>query len=211
MRYLIAVLVSTTALMISPIALAGGDPGNGQQIAQNRGCGGCHGADGNSAVPAFPKIAGQGEKYLALQLRAFRDNDLENLGRASAQMAGFAASLSDQEIDDLAAYYASQTAKSGEANPDSVKLGYQIYRGGDKSRGIPSCMGCHGPTGTGNPVSGYPALAGQWATYTESQLKLFKAEERRTDTNRMMRDIAAKMTPEEIAAVANAIQGLYSE
>ncbi len=209
MRHLIAVLVSTTALLMSPLALAAGDADNGKKIALEKGCAGCHGVDGNSPAPTFPKIAGQGEKYLVKQLRAFRDNDIEKLGRPNAQMAAFAAGLSDKDIDDISAFFATQKAKIGEANPDTVKLGYQIYRGGDKNRGIPSCMGCHGPTGAGNPASGYPALGGQWAAYTEAQLKLFKSEDRRTDANRMMRDIATKMTPEEIAAVANAIQGLH--
>lgn len=208
MRHLITMLMSLTVLFVSSLVFAGGDVDNGKKIALEKGCAGCHGVDGNSPVPAFPKIAGQGAKYLARQLYAFRDNDLEKLGRVNPQMSSFASGLSDQDIDDLSAYFASQKANIGEAKADTAELGYQIYRGGDKSRGIPSCMGCHGPTGAGNPTSGYPALAGQWLAYTESQLKLYKAEERRTDPNRMMRDIATKMTPEEITAVANAIQGL---
>ena len=209
MRHLIAVLVSTTALLTSPIALAAGDAANGKNVALAKGCAGCHGVDGNSPAPTWPNIAGQGEKYLVNQLMAFRDNDVNKSGRANAVMYGFAKDLSDQEIADISAYFASQKAKTGEAQPDNVDHGLQLYRGGDKTRGIPSCMGCHGPTGAGNPASGYPRLAGQWATYTEAQLNQFKLEERRNDQNRMMRDIASKMYPEDIKAVSNVIQGLH--
>ena len=209
MRHLIAVLISTTALIFTPLAVAGGDAANGKTVALEKGCAGCHGVDGNSPAPTWPNIAGQGEKYLVKQLRAFRDNNLEKSGRVDPTMAGFAAGLSDQEIDDLSAYFASQKAKSGESDKEFVELGLQLYRGGDKTRGIPSCMGCHGPTGAGNPASGYPALSGQWASYTETQLNNFKLENRRNDQNRMMRDIASKMYPEDIKAVANVIQGLH--
>ena len=209
MRHLIAVLVSTTALLTTPLALAGGDAANGKNIALQKGCAGCHGVDGNSPAATWPKIGGQGEKYLVKQLMAFRDNDVNKSGRANAVMYGFVKDLSDQEISDISAYFASQQLKFGEADASSVDHGLQLYRGGDKTRGIPSCMGCHGPTGAGNPASGYPRLAGQWATYTESQLNQFKLEERRNDENRMMRDIASKMYPKDIKAVSNVIQGLH--
>ena len=196
-------------LFASTWALAGGDEQNGNRLATEKGCIACHGVDGNSPSSQWPKIAGQGAKYLVKQLTAFRDNDLEKSGRVNAQMAGFAKTLSDQDIADLAAYYSAQKGTIGQADPALVELGYHIYRGGDKARGIPSCMGCHGPTGAGNPASGYPSLAGQWADYTQTQLEAFKAETRRNDLNRMMRDIASKMHPEEIKAVANLIQGLH--
>lgn len=101
-------------------------------------------------------------------------------------MADFTKDLSDQNIQDISAYYASQSIGVGEADPKLVKLGNRIYRGGDKTKGLPSCMGCHGPTGAGNPASGYPSLSGQWAQYTESQLLQFKSEQRTNDLNRMM-------------------------
>ena len=209
MRHMIAVLVSTTALLTTPLALAGGDAANGKNIALQKGCAGCHGVDGNSPAATWPKIAGQGEKYLVKQLKAFRDKDVNNSGRANAVMYGFSKDLNDQEINDISAYFAGQKLKFGEADASSVDHGLQLYRGGDKTRGIPSCMGCHGPTGAGNPASGYPRLAGQWASYTESQLNQFKLEERRNDENRMMRDIASKMYPEDIKAVSDVIQGLH--
>ena len=119
MRHLIAVLVSTTALLTSPIALAAGDAANGKNVALAKGCAGCHGVDGNSPAPTWPNIAGQGEKYLVNQLMAFRDNDVNKSGRANAVMYGFAKDLSDQEIADISAYFASQKAKTGEAQPDT--------------------------------------------------------------------------------------------
>ncbi|MCW8963073.1 MAG: cytochrome c4 [Gammaproteobacteria bacterium] len=215
MRHLIAVLISTSALIVAPVAYAGGDAAKGKTVALEKGCAGCHGVDGNSPAPAtpeapvWPRIAGQGEQYLAKQLRAFRGNNMEKGGRVDPTMAGFASSLTDDQIDDLSAYFASQKAKTSESKNEEIKLGLQIFRGGDKTRGVPSCMGCHGPTGAGNPASGYPRLAGQWAAYTEAQLLNFKSEVRVNDQNKMMQDIASKMTRAEIKAVSNVIQGLH--
>jgi cytochrome c553 len=134
---------------------------------------------------------------------------MKKSGRVDPVMAGIAITLNDEQIDNLAAYYASQKPSPGESAAENIKLGLQIYRGGDKTRGVASCMGCHGPTGAGNPASGYPQLAGQWAAYTEKQLLNFKSELRTNDQNRMMQDIASKLTREEIKAVANVIQGLH--
>jgi len=176
MRHLIAVLVSTTALIATPMAFAGGDAAKGKTTAMEKACLGCHGMDGNSPAPTWPKIAGQGKSYIVKQLRAFRDNDMKKSGRVDPVMAPIAATLNDEQIDNLAAFYAGQKPSTGESTNENVKLGLQIYRGGDRTRGIPSCMGCHGPTGAGNPASGHPRLAGQWAAYTEKQLLNFKAE-----------------------------------
>lgn len=208
MRYLMIMLAGVFIVVCAP-AFAAGDSANGKRLSLEKGCAGCHGVDGNSPSDAWPKIAGQGEKYLVKQLRAFRDNDVEISGRANPVMAASVQGLSDQQIDDLASYFATQQVTSETAASEYLDHGLQIYRGGDKRRGIPSCMGCHGPTGAGNPASGYPRLAGQWAAYTETQLNQFKAEERRNDDNRMMRDIASKMYPEDIKAVSNIIQGLH--
>ncbi len=208
MRHLIAVLVSTTALIMSPLAAAG-DIEAGRKTALEKGCAGCHSVDGNSINPQWPKLAGQNANYLAKTLKIFRSNDSETYGRIDAAMAGMAKALTDEDISNLSAYFASQKMRTGEADPELVNLGYHIYRGGNKDKSIPSCMGCHGPTGAGNPASGYPALAGQWANYTEAQLLYFKSDSRRTDRNQMMRDITSKMNREEIKAVASYIQGLY--
>ena len=209
MRYITATLIVATALWGQSAVAA--DAANGRQLATEKGCIACHGADGNSPAEIWPKIAGQNAKYLARQLRAFRANDLVAGGRVSSDvvMANSVKDLTDAQIADLAAYFASQQVNTGQADPALVDFGYQIYRGGDKNRNIPSCMGCHGPTGAGNPASGYPSLAGQWAAYTRAQLQNFKGETRRNDLNRMMRDIASRMYPEEIEAVASYIQGLH--
>jgi len=210
MRYLISIIAASLFIVAAPVAIAGGDAAKGKAVATEKGCTGCHGGDGNSALPQWPKIAGQGEKYLAKQLMEFRSNDLAKAGRMDATMAGAAKGLSDAEIQDIAAYFASQQVRIGEADPALVELGQKIYRGGDKSRGLPSCMGCHGPSGAGNTASGYPRLSGQWAQYTEKQLKDFKLEKRRNDGDgRVMRDITSKMYAEEIEAVASYIQGLH--
>lgn len=209
MRHLIAIITGTLFILATSLAMAGGDAANGKALTLDKGCAGCHGVDGNSAMAQWPKIAGQGEKYLIRQLKAFRDNDARKSGRVNAAMAGFTKDLSDQDIQDISAYYASQSIRIGEADPKLVKLGNRIYRGGDKTKGLPSCMGCHGPTGAGNPASGYPSLSGQWAQYTESQLLQFKSEQRTNDLNRMMQDITSKMTRDEIKAVSSYIQGLH--
>ncbi len=208
MRHFITILVCAVSLFLSLPAVAGNAEA-GKKTALGKGCAGCHGVDGNSINPQWPKLAGQNAHYLAKSLKIFRGNDSETYGRIDPIMVGIAKMLSDEDIANLAAYFATQKMQTGEADPELVTLGYNIYRGGDKAKSIPSCMGCHGPTGAGNPASGYPALAGQWAAYTEAQLLHFKSEERRTDRNQMMRDITSKMNREEIKAVASYIQGLY--
>jgi cytochrome c553 len=211
MRHLIAIVFSTIAILVNPLAHAAGDAEKGKTVALEKGCAGCHGVDGNSPNAQWPKIAGQGYKYLVKQLKAFRDNNLETSGRNNEVMYGFASQLTDEQIEDLSAYFSQQKVSGGEADPAMVELGYHIYRGGDKTKGIPSCMGCHGPSGAGNPASGYPKLSGQWADYTEQQLIMFKTEDRKNDMNQMMRDITSKMNREEIKAVSSYIQGLRYE
>lgn len=124
-------------------------------------------------------------------------------------MSPMAANLSDDDIADLAAYYAGQTAKTGAADPAHVSEGGRIYRAGNAAKALPACMACHGPTGAGNPAAAYPALGGQHAAYTAAQLKAFKAEHRANDTGAVMRTISSKMTKADIDAVASYIQGLH--
>lgn len=166
-------------------------------------CAACHGPDGNSITPAFPNLAGQGAGYLVKQLMEFKSGARENV-----QMYGFAAALSEQDMQNIAAYYSSQEPKLGIADPEQVELGESIYRGGILASGTPACLACHGPQGTGNEAAKWPRLAGQHAGYTEAQLKAFRAGERNNDLNEMMRNAAKRMTDEEIAAVAQYIQGL---
>lgn len=166
-------------------------------------CGACHGADGNSQVPNFPKIAGQGEAYIVKQLQDIRD------GRRNVPEMAFVASMSDEDFADLGAYYASQTASTGVAKEELVKLGQRIYLGGNEEKGIPACLACHGPNGAGIAAAKYPHLAGQHTAYTQKQLVDFSMGNRTNDGDaRIMRDIAERMHTKEIEAVSSYIEGL---
>jgi len=183
-------------------AIAAGDAAAGK--AASAACAGCHMADGNSVNPDWPKLAGQGVPYLTKQLHDFKDGDRKN-----ATMAPMAMGLSDQDINNLAAYFSSQTMSQGAADKDLVDLGQKIYRGGNPASGVAACIGCHGPNGAGNPSAGFPRLAGQHAKYVETQLHNFASGERNNDAGKMMRNIAGKMTAKEIQAVASYVQGLH--
>jgi len=167
-------------------------------------CGACHGPDGNSANPEWPSLAGLGERYIAAQLTAFKKGE-----RNDPLMSPQAQPLSEQDIRDLAAYFATQTMKPGEADESLVKAGEQIYLGGIPAKGVPACAACHGPAGAGNAPSAYPRIGGQQAVYLAKQLQAYRAGTRTTDPNRMMRDIAGKLSDEEIKAVASYANGLY--
>ncbi len=123
-------------------------------------------------------------------------------------MNGMATPLSEQEMQDLAAYFASQTITRGQADPALAPAGEQLFRGGNLNSGVSACAACHGPDGAGNPLAGFPALAGQHAEYIEAQLRAFRAMERANDAGQMMRNIAMKMTDADIKAVASYVQGL---
>jgi cytochrome c553 len=193
------------------VALAGGVS---QSLAQGNAaagkeksatCAGCHGPNGNSVNPEWPKLAGQHPKYLEKQLNDFKAGS----DRSNAMMAPMVAPLSEQDMADLAAYYAEQNAQIGAADEALVALGQRIYRGGNIKTGVAACSGCHGPAGAGNPAANFPALSGQHAKYVENQLYAFKKGERSNDVNKMMRSTAAKMSDEEIKAVSSYIQGLH--
>jgi cytochrome c553 len=181
---------------------AGGDPIKGKALSQT--CAACHSIDGNSVNPIWPKLAGQHASYIVKQL-----NDFKAGNRVNAQMTAMVASLSEQDMQDLGAYFASKKTKPGSAKPDLIELGQKIYRAGDSETGVPACMACHGPNGSGNPTALYPSLSGQHAQYTAGQLKMFKSEERANDANKMMRTIAGPMTNAQIEAVSEYIQGLH--
>ena len=167
-------------------------------------CGACHGPDGNSAAPNFPKLAGQGEKYLLKQMKEIKSGE-----RQVVEMTGMLAASSDQDMADIAAYFASQNGSVGYADKDKVEKGEQIYRAGIADRGIAACAGCHSPTGEGNEPAGFPKLGGQHAAYTVKQLKDFRDSKRANDPNGMMRDNAYTMRDDEIEAVSAYIQGLH--
>jgi cbb3-type cytochrome c oxidase subunit III len=166
-------------------------------------CGACHGADGNSLAPNFPKIAGQGERYLVKQITEIKNGD-----RQVPEMMGFVAALSETDIADISAYFASQTANSGAADPELVELGKRIFLGGNEATGVPACIACHSADGKGMAAAGFPRLAGQHAAYTEKQLMDFYNAKRNNDASNVMRDIASRMHLNEIKAVSSYIQGL---
>jgi cytochrome c553 len=198
--------VITIALIVSQVlgpVQAAGDPEAGK--LKSTQCAACHGADGNSVNPEWPKLAGQHADYLVKQLSYFEKGEREN-----ATMKPMANVLDEEGREDVAAYYALQKVKTGAADPELVELGEKIYRSGNPESGVAPCMGCHGPNGAGNPAALYPALRGQHAKYTENQLHGF-AEGKRVNENakKMMQILAARMTNREIRAVASYIQGLH--
>ena len=180
----------------------------GQQIASGV-CVACHNADGNSIISTNPKLAGQGAEYLYKQLRNFKSVDGKPAERPNAVMGGMVMTLSsDEDMRNVAAWFAAQTQKGSQAkNKDTIELGQKLYRGGDLTKGLPACAGCHGPAGAGIPAQ-YPRIGGQHADYLEAQLKTFRSGERANDPNKMMRLVAIKMTDAEIKAVADYIAGL---
>lgn len=196
---------AATFLMLAslcPPAESAGDPDAGARKSQT--CAACHGPDGTSTNPTWPNLAGQHAEYLSKQLHDFRDGR-----RANSQMSPMAAPLSDEDIADLAAFYSSKVRVLGAVKPENVDGGHRIYRAGDPKTGLPACMACHGPNGTGNPGALYPALGGQHAEYTVLQLKTFKTEERNNDQKSIMRTIASKLTNRDIETIADYLQGLH--
>ncbi len=168
-------------------------------------CAACHGADGNSVNPAWPRLAGQNQRYLIEQLEDFKDGNRQNPLMTPQSMM-----LSAQDMEDLAAFYEAQETEHGEADLALVPLGQKIYRAGVVGEAIiPACYACHGPNGRGVAPAGYPALGGQHAIYIEAQLRAFRSGARRTDPDQQMRNVAARLSDEEIIAVASFLQGLH--
>jgi cytochrome c553 len=184
-----------------------GDPAKAQQLV-TQVCAACHGADGNSAIPANPVLAGQHPEYAFKQLTNFKAESGKTPERPSPVMTAIVANLSRDDLANAALYFGGQEAKPRAArDPELVKLGQSIYRGGIANKAVASCASCHGPNGAGIP-SQFPRLAGQHAQYTSDQLKAFRGGSRANDPNRMMRVTALKLTDREIDAVAQYIQGL---
>lgn len=206
-------LVCGLGIGVAPFAMAEGDPTAGKAKAAQ--CAACHGADGNSIAPAFPKIAGQGEKYLLKQLM-----DVQSGEREIPQMIGQLDNFNEQDLQDLAAYFASQQMQIAGAQPisvmlnngenvDGLMLGRDLFRAGNPETGVPACMGCHSPSGLGNAPAGYPRLGGQYADYIATQLKAFRAGTRANDGDtRVMRSVAKQLSDAEISAVSQYLAGL---
>jgi cytochrome c553 len=185
-----------------------GDATRGQAIATTV-CAACHGADGNSQLPVNPKLAGQHPEYLFKQMKNFKAADGKPAERNSAIMNGMIAAFDDGQMRDLAAYFAVAGPRPANVakNRETVELGQKLYRSGDLAKGLPACAACHGPAGAGLPAQ-YPRIGGQFAEYTEAQLKSFRDGVRANDPNKMMRMVAIKMTDAEIKAVSDYIAGL---
>ena len=202
---LAAMLWATVVVAVEPPFK--GDAAKAQGIA-SQVCAACHAADGNSQIPANPKLAGQIPEYLYKQLVEFKPAAGKKAERENPVMAGMVANLSAADMRNLAAYFAAKEAKPGAAkSKDLVALGQLIYRGGIASQGIAACASCHGPNGAGMP-SQYPRLAGQHAEYVVAQLKAFRSGARANDLNETMRGVAGRLSDREIDAVADYIAGL---
>ena len=170
-------------------------------------CAACHGADGNSMVPQWPKLAGQHAAYLERQT-----NLIKSGARPVPEMVGIVASMSEQDFADISAFFASQKNNGGVADEALSATGAKIWRAGNAETGVPACMACHGPGGEGNPLSGYPALAGQHGVYTSKMLERFRSGENWGDkdaNSNVMNGVAERLSDDEIAALSSFIQGLY--
>jgi cytochrome c553 len=196
-----AAAIVTMALCFASAALAEGSADAGK--TKSAVCAACHGPDGNSVNPEWPSLAGQHPDYIVSSLKQYQAGARQNV-----LMSPQASALTGQDMADLAAYFSSQAIAPKEADPDLLTRGQQLYRGGDANRGITACIACHGPNGQGNPLAGYPAIAGQHATYLAAQLRLYASGERRSDANQMMRNVARQMTEKDIVAVTSFMQGL---
>lgn len=186
------------------VAGATGDASAGSALATT--CAACHGQNGVAILPAYPNLAGQGEAYLTRQLVLIKSG-----ARAAPLMAGQLDALSDTDLANLAAYYASLAPTVGQAAAENLATGAQIYRAGIATKGVAACMACHAPTGSGNSLAGYPNLSGQPAAYVAAQLTAYREGQRVSDEEQggVMRAIAGGLTDREIAAVANYVQGLH--
>lgn len=195
-----ALILGVSALIaFKPVMAVDIDAGK----AKTAVCAGCHGADGNSAAAIWPKLAGQHASYIAKQLSDFKSGK-----RKDATMQGMVATLSDDDILNVAAYYESQTRTEAPFNDALIAQGENIYRGGITETSVAACMSCHSPKGTGNGPAAYPSLKGQHAEYISSQLAKFKSSARDNDAGKMMRNVTKRMSKAEMDAVSAYIAGI---
>jgi cytochrome c553 len=226
MKHILKNTLFTLGLIaVSQMVFAEGDAAAGKTKAMV--CGACHGADGNSPAPNFPKLAGLGEKYLLKQMLDIQAWDKETdaakkakTGRAALEMTGLIKDTSTQDLADIAAYFASQTTQLSGSKKievqtnsgilvDGLALGEKTWRAGNVTTGVPACTGCHSPDGKGNVAAGFPRLSGQHPDYIEKQLKAFRNGDRTNDGDAMiMRSAAEHLSDSEIKALANYIGGL---
>lgn len=202
---IVAGLLLLTSLSVQAQVQGSGDAAAGQSKAAI--CAACHGADGNSMVPQWPKLAGQHAAYLERQTALIKSG-----ARPVPEMAGIVGGMSQQDFADLAAFFATQKNNGGVADDTLSAQGERLWRAGNAETGVPACMACHGPGGEGNPLAGYPALSGQHSVYTAKMLQRFRAGENwgEKDANsHVMNGVAAHLSDDEITALASFIQGLY--
>lgn len=196
---------ASTAAAHDSAAIKPGDATAGQAKAAT--CAACHGLDGNPASSQYPKLAGQHENYIARQVGLFKSHKREN-----PVMMGFVMSLTEQDMHDIGAYFASKSSLPGVADAKLVERGELLYRGGDAKAGVPACMACHGPDGRGNPGAGYPQLGGQYADYLTLKLKDWHDGKTwgNDDRAKVMPIIAKGLADADIAALASYIEGLHA-
>lgn len=197
MKFWAGILLASSCALVQ----AAGNPEAGKKKAE--ACGACHGEDGNSSAPIFPKVAEQHAPYIAKQLHDFKSQK-----RSDPTMGALSEPLSAVDIDDLAAYYAKQRIKPEQGKPNPH--GEMLYRAGNPKTGLPACTGCHGPNGSGNPQALFPAINGQYAAYIEKTLQDFQSGARANDANGVMRTIAGKMSEEDIRAVSDYLSSQHS-
>ncbi|SFK23178.1 Cytochrome c553 [Nitrosomonas aestuarii] len=200
-------MAAILAMAFSTSALAAGDIAKGQEIAAGV-CAGCHNADGNSIIPINPKLAGQHAEYITKQLMDFKVEEGKTSKRNNPVMASMVAALTQEDMENLGAFYDAQDAASGavSANKELLEIGKILYHGGNIENGVPACASCHGPTGSGVPPH-YPMLAGQHAEYTLVQLNLFNTGDRSNDDG-VMKKVLTRMSGEQKRAVSEYIQGM---
>ncbi len=199
----------TVLLGLSAVATANAADGNAEAgKGKTAMCAACHGADGNSLVPMYPKLAGQSASYLVKQLTEFKlgMTSAGKAGRVDPVMGGMAMALSDQDMADVAAFYASQKITAGNGSDNA--MGKKLYLGGNAEMEVTACVACHGINGKGMPSAGFPALASQNAEYLKIQLEKFRDGSRNNDLNAMMQGVAANLTDEEIIALSQYMSSL---
>jgi len=203
-KVILSLLLSFGMLNLAVAAQGNAESGK----AKSAMCAACHGADGNSLVPMYPKLAGQSANYIAKQLADFKKgaSSAGKEGRNNPIMGGMVMALSEQDMADLGAYFASQTRTA--TTDVSNDVAHNLYLGGDTERNITACVACHGQKGQGMPAAGFPSLASQNAEYIKIQLTTFRSGQRANDNNAMMRNVAAELTDDEIMKLAQHIAAM---
>ncbi|NQV69484.1 MAG: cytochrome c4 [Pseudohongiella sp.] len=200
-KLVIALISAVFSGFIPNLVLAQGDAAAGQ--AKSALCASCHAADGNSQIATNPKLAGQNASYMVKQLKDFKAG-----ARPGVTMSAMVLSLSEQDMEDIAAWYASQKVTVQGADPAAVELAETLYKAGNKDIAVAACSACHSPSGKGNAQAGFPALSGQHVAYTLLQLKDFRSGVRQNDLSGMMQTVTERLTDKELEALASYVSGL---